>query len=202
MYSNSSLSPFGKFENQIRDVTTKKKFKIPFTVVDDHLVKNNHLGCRAVQQMELIRVVTTNHINQVNNDQPMSDHIELTIAEIKETYHDFFEGLGNLGPELHLEEIPEVSAVQIPPKSLKQPLRQHLKQLVQQRVIEPGDYLTDWVSAIAVTLKPNGKIRLCLYPRPLNNTLKQCHHPIPTIDDVLLELPNGKEFTKVDCSNG
>ena len=86
----------------------------------------------AVQQMELIRVVTTNHINQVNNDQPMSDHIELTIAEIKETYHDFFEGLGNLGPELHFEEIPEVPAVQIPPKSLKQPLRQHLEQLVQQ----------------------------------------------------------------------
>ena len=135
MYNNSSLSPFGKFENQIRDVTTKNKFKIPFTVVDDHLVKNNHLGYRAVQQMELIRVVTTNHINQVNNDQPMSDHIELTIAEIKETYHDFFEGLGNLGSELHLEEIPEVPAVQIPPKSLKQPLRQHLEQLVKQGVI-------------------------------------------------------------------
>ena len=81
MYNNSSLSPVGKFKNQIGDVTTKKKFKVPFTVVDDHLVKNNHLGCRAVQQMELIRVVTTNHINQVNNDQPMSDHIELTIAE-------------------------------------------------------------------------------------------------------------------------
>ena len=129
-------------------------FKHQFIVVDDHLVKNDLLGCRAVQQMELIRIVTTNHNNQVSNDPPMSDHIELTMAEIKETYHDLLEGLGNLGPELHLEEIHEVPALQIPSKSPKQPLREHLKQLVQQGVIEPVDYPTDWVSSIVVTLKP------------------------------------------------
>ena len=69
-------------------------------------------------------------------------------------------------------------------------------------MIEPVDFPTDWVSAIVVTLKPNGKIRLCLDPRPLNKVLKRCHHPIPTIDDVLPELSNAKVFTKVDCSNG
>ena len=61
MYT-SSLSPVGKCKIQVQDVTTKKKFKVPFTVVDDHHVKNNLFGCRAVQQMKLIRVVTTNHI--------------------------------------------------------------------------------------------------------------------------------------------
>ena len=201
MYNKSSLSPVGKCKIQVQDVTTKKKFEVPFTVVDDHHVKNNLLGCRAVQQMNLIRVVTTNHIHQVNND-----HMGLTMAEIEETYHDLFEGLGNLGPKLHLEVDPEVPPVQIPPRkipeSLKQPLKEHLEQLVQQGVIEPVDFPTDWVSAIVVTLKPNGKIRLCLDPRPLNKALKRCHHPIPTIDDVLLELSNAKVFTKVDCSNG
>ena len=122
--------------------------------------------------MKLIQVVTTNHINQVNNDPPMNDHMGLTMAEIEETYHDLFEGLGNLGPKLHLEVDPEVTPVQIPPRkipeSLKQPLREHLEQLVQQVLIEPVDFPTDWVSAIVVTLKPNGIIRLCLDPRPLN----------------------------------
>ena len=39
MYNKSSLSPVGKCKIQVQDVTTKKKFKVPFTVVDDHHVK-------------------------------------------------------------------------------------------------------------------------------------------------------------------
>ena len=156
--------------------------------------------------MKLIQVVTANHINQVNNDPPMNDHMGLTMTEIEETYHILFEGLGNLGPKLHTEVDPEVAPVQIPPRkipeSLKQPLREHLEQLVQQGVIEPVDFPTDRIRAIVVTLNPNGKIKLCLDPRPLNNVLRRCHHPIPTIDDVLPELFNEKVFTKVDCSNG
>ena len=66
------------------------------------------------------------------------------MAGIEETYHDLFEGLGNLGPKLYLEVDPEVPPVQIPPRkipeSLKQPLKEHLEQLVQQRVIEPVDF--------------------------------------------------------------
>ena len=113
MYNKSSLSPLGKCKIQVQDVTTKKKFKVPFTVVDDHHVKNNLPGCRAVQQMKLIRVVTTNHIHQVNND-----HMGLTMAEIEEMYHDLFEGLRNLRPKLHLEVDPEVSPVQIPQRKI------------------------------------------------------------------------------------
>ena len=58
---------------------------------------------------------------------------------------------------------------------------------------------TDWVSAIVVNKKSNGKIRLCLDPQPLN---KRCHYPIPTIEDVLPDLANAKVFTKLDCKNG
>ena len=68
--------------------------------------------------MKLIQVVTTNHINQVNNDPTMNDHMGLTMAEIEETYYDLFEGLGNPGPKLHLEVDPEVTPVQIPPRKI------------------------------------------------------------------------------------
>ncbi|CAB3997530.1 RNA-directed DNA polymerase from transposon BS, partial [Paramuricea clavata] len=128
------------------------------------------------------------------------------MQNVKDIYQDVFEDLGTLGPALHLEVDPEMSPVQLPPRkipeSLKQPLREHLDELVKLEVIERVDYPTDWVSAIVVAPKPNGKIRLCLDPRPLNKALKRCHHPIPTIDDVLPELSNAKVFTKVDCSNG
>ena len=85
---------------------------------------------------------------------------------------------------------------------MKQPLREHLDDLVKRDVIERVNGPTEWVSALVVVAKPNGKIRLCLDPRPLNKALKRCHHPIPTIDDVLPELSNAKVFTKVDCSSG
>ena len=129
----------------------------------------------------------------------------LTLEDIQETYSDVFEGLGTLGQELHLEVDPNCPPVQLPPRkipeSLKQSLPKHLDDLVKRDVIERVNLPTVLVSAIVVVAKPNRKIRLCLDPRPLNKALKRCHHPIPTIGDVLPELSNAKVFTKVDCSN-
>ena len=109
-----------------------------------------------------------------------------------------------VGPELHLEVDPNCPPVQLPPRkipeSLKQSLREHLDDLIKRDVIERVNGPTAWVSAIVVVAKPNGKIRLCQDPRPLNKALKRCHHPIPTIDDVLPELSNAKVFTKVDLA--
>lgn len=48
----------------------------------------------------------------------------------------------------------------------------------------------------------NVKIRLCLNPQPLNKGLKQCHFPIPMIEDILPDLTNAKVFMMVDWKNG
>ena len=206
MYNNSTLTPLGKCKIQVRDPTTTKKFKVPFTIVEDHHVKSNLLGCRTVQQLDLIRVKPSTQVNQVSEDVPVPHPLGLKLEDVQETYPDVFEGLGTLGPELHLEVDPNCPPVQLPPRkipeSLKQPLREHLDDLVKRDVIERVNGPTEWVSALVVVAKPNGKIRLCLDPRPLNKALKRCRHPIPTIDDVLPELSNAKVFTKVDCSNG
>ena len=68
-------------------------------------------------------------------------------------------------------------------------------------MIEKVVEATDWVSAIVVNKKSNGKIRLCLDMQPLNKALRRCHYPIPTIEDVLPDLANAKVFTKLDCKN-
>ena len=206
MYNNSTLIPLGKCKIQVRDPTTTKKFKVPFTIVEDHHVKSNLLGCRTVQQLDLIRVKPSTEVNQVSEDVPVPHPLKLKLEDLQETYPDVFEGLGTLGPELHLNVDPNCPPVQLPPRkipeSLKQPLREQLDDLVKRDVIERVTEPTEWVSALVAVAKPNGKIRLCLDPRPLNKALKRCHHPIPTIDDVLPELSNAEVFTKVDCSNG
>ena len=147
MYNNSSLTPLGKCKIQVQDPTTKQKFKVPFTVVDDQNAKSNLLGCRTVQQMNLIQIGSPIHVDQINEDLTRPDQMGLTMQNVKDTYQDVFEGLGTLGPALHLEVDPEMSPVQLPPRkipeSLKQPLREHLDELVKLEVIERVDYSTD-----------------------------------------------------------
>ena len=102
----------------------------------------------------------------------------LTLQDIKDTYQDVFEGLGVLGPELHLEIERDSSLVQLPPRkileSLKQPLGDHLDELVKLDMVEQVDCPTNWVSTTMVTIITNGKIRLCLDPRPLKKVPKRC----------------------------
>ena len=176
--------------------------------------KVNLLGSRAAQKMQLLHVRYENmdanpkeadqKDEEINSVTP--DKIGMTLQEITTKYKDVFEGLGNLGTELHLEVDESAKPVQLPPRkipeALKQPLKDHLADLERKGVIEKVEQPTDWVNAIVVAKKSNGKIRLCLDPRPLNKHLKRCLHPIPNIEDVLPELAKAKVFTKVDCRNG
>jgi len=50
--------------------------------------------------------------------------------------------------------------------------------------------------------KSNGKLRLCLDPKPLNNAIKREHYLIPTIDDFMIQLTRKKVFTILDLSHG
>ena len=51
-------------------------------------------------------------------------------------------------------------------------------------------------------MKSNGKIRLCIDPKPLNQALKRNHYPLPVIDDLLPELSKAKVFSAVNAKNG
>ena len=50
-------------------------------------------------------------------------------------------------------------------------------------------------------MKSNGKIRLCIDPKPLNQVLKRNHYPLPVIDDLLPELSKAKVFSVVNAKN-
>ena len=47
--------------------------------------------------------------------------------------------------------------------------------MVDLDIMEPVRKLTNWVNGPVVVEKPNGKLRICLHPRPLNKTTKQEH---------------------------
>lgn len=50
--------------------------------------------------------------------------------------------------------------------------------------------------------KKNGKLRVCIDPRPLNKALKREHFQLPVLEDLFPELTEGKVFSTLDLRDG
>lgn len=85
---------------------------------------------------------------------------------------------------------------------MKPKLKQELTRLEELGVIKAVDTPTDWVSSLVLVKKPNGKLRVCIDPQPLNKALKRSHYPLPVIDDLLPDLSKAKVFSVCDVKNG
>ena len=68
-------------------------------------------------------------------------------------------------------------------------------------VLAPVEEPTEWVSQMAVVKKPDGSLRICIDPQPLNEALQRVHYRLPNFNDVLPTLKNAKIFTKLDVKH-
>ena len=73
--------------------------------------------------------------------------------------------------------------------------------MVRLDIIDKVEGPTDWVSNLVIVEKPNGKLRVCLDPRDLNQAIKR-QHQLPTPKDVLSKMAGVKYFSKLDASSG
>lgn len=48
----------------------------------------------------------------------------------------------------------------------------------------------------------NGKLRICLGPKPLNKYIKRAHQKTPTLGEIFHKLSGAKHFTKLDVKHG
>ena len=124
-----------------------------------------------------------------------------------ERYRDVFsEEVGHLEGDLHLELDLQIAPVQLPvrriPLALQEHLQVELQGLEERDVIARVDVPTDWVSGMVVERKKNGKLPVCLDPRPLNKTLKRAHYPMPVVDNLLPAIANGRVFSVCDLRSG
>ena len=74
--------------------------------------------------------------------------------------------------------------------------------MVDLEIIESVEKPTDWVNALVIVSKPNGHLRICLDPRPLNKAIKRQHHRLPTAEEILSEVAGAQYFSKMDASSG
>ena len=68
--------------------------------------------------------------------------------------------------------------------------------MVEQDIIAPVTTPTPWVSFLVVVPKKDGKIKLCLDPKDLNQAIQREHYPLPTMEDIVTHLHGAKVFTK------
>ena len=86
--------------------------------------------------------------------------------------------------------------------ALKYKLRHELDRIKRLDIIEkvPISESSEWVNSMVIVKKPNGKLIICLVPFDLNKTNKCHHHHLPTIEEILSKLSNGKVCTRLDAS--
>ena len=69
-------------------------------------------------------------------------------------------------------------------------------------ITEPIKKPTDWVNGLVIVKKPNGKLRICLDPRPCNNAIKREHLHLPTAEEIFSQITGACFFSKLDASLG
>ena len=72
--------------------------------------------------------------------------------------------------------------------------------MIANNILKVVEDPTDWVSQMTTVEKPDGSIRICLDPIPLNRALKREHFKLPTLEDILPKLHGARLFCKIDVA--
>ena len=131
----------------------------------------------------------------------------LTKAQVLTDFADIFKGLGRMEGKLHLEVHDSVSpAVVMPPHrvpvALKGKFKEEIDRLIDVGVLKKVEEPTKLVSSAVITAKSNGKVRVFINPKPLNEALHRSHYRLPVIDDILPELGKAQVISKADLKDG
>ena len=136
-----------------------------------------------------MRLITVHVVNYMCTSK------KTDVKDIFVEYRDVFEGLGCLLAEYHLEINPDVEPVKHTPRELPIPLKSELKASIEglenmgvlKKVTEP----TQWISS-QVVVRKGSKLRLCIDPKDLNNTLKCSHFTCQQLRKSFRNLPRPK----------
>ena len=189
-YNGTEIPVAGKCITSIK--LKNQKVNVLFIVVDADSVPI--IGLNTSEKLNLIK-----RVYKITNDNPAQPNIE-------DEFSDCFGEIGCLKRTHHFEVkedvMPVISPIRKIPFALKTKLKEELQRMVKLDIIEPVEKPTDWVNALVIVSKPNGKLRICLDPRPLNKAIKRQHHKLPTAEEIISHMTGAHYFTKLDASNG
>ena len=118
-----------------------------------------------------------------------------------------FSGLGELSEqyEIKLQENAEPFYLAAPrrvPIPLQESVNAELNEMERSGVVSKVTEPTDWCAGMVPVPKKNGKVRICVDFTALNKNVCRERFILPTVDESLAKLSNGKVFTKLDANSG
>ena len=169
------------------------------------------LGRKACLGMRIIKYLDNDAIRKPATGNALVFTLEpagpISLEQLEAKYpHVFGPGVGRLAGKYRIVLDEAIAPVQHPPRRVPVPLREILKDtlddLVRQDILAPVQHPTPWVSSLVAVLKKDGRLRICLDPRDLNRAIRREHYPLPTIEDIATRLTGAKVFTVLDVRKG
>ena len=139
---------------------------------------------------------------------PISTRLEGDVKQqIMNLYPDLFSGVGTIkNAMVHLDvkpgAIPVVCSPHRVPHAVQPKLKEELDRMLKLGVIQKLDIheVSDWVHALVMVIKPNGKLRVRLDPRTLNSVLHNIHNAKRFVD-IIRKAKGFKHVSKIDANS-
>lgn len=87
------------------------------------------------------------------------------------------------------------------PFALEDKVKEKLRILLAQRIIERVRDPSQWVSPMVPVLKDSGEIRLCIDMRRANQTIMRETHPLPLVEELFGSVSGATVFSKIDVKD-
>ncbi|XP_049511281.1 uncharacterized protein LOC125939845 [Dermacentor silvarum] len=186
--SNSVLRSYvGEVIKHLGIATLKTTIGDQVENVDFFIVKKGRQAILGLHASELLGLFTRS-VNVVTTNSS---------EQLAQAYRDVFQGTGCVKREYRMVlRKGAIRSVQTPrrvPLALQKPLKEELERMLKAGIITKVEEPTDWVSPLVI-ITNNGKLRICMDPRRINECLKREHYQMPRREDIEAELAGAKFF--------
>lgn len=214
--SDSILKGYGGSQIQNLGVTTlkvtynSKSIETKFNVVEAP-GNPSMIGCKQAQDLGIV-TVNIDHLNSNNGQaQQAAQKGKLSESIVKEEFKDCFDKVGRFpGESYHIKLIDNPKPVIHPPRTVpvhilplyKAELEKMIKDDIITEVTEPTEWVNSIVCNITTTEGGKQKVRLCLDPKDLNESIRREHYYSRTIEEILPQLHGKQYFSVADTRKG
>jgi transposase InsO family protein len=172
---------------------------IPFVV---HVVPKCNSPLLSLPSALLARLVTLP--GRSDNDPSVGESSSGHGYDVSSTNVDEFSAYKD--EVVHLQVRDNAVPKQFPPRRVPLALQNQahfeLMEMERDGIIEKVTEPSEWCHPMLVTPKPNGRLRVCMDPRYLNEFLVRAVYPFPDVDQVFASIKGAKIFAKIDLTHG
>ena len=173
-------------------------------------VRAVHMTAKLAQDKIVTENAPTCNKSSTSEAQTNEQNVNFKSEEdVKQMFPKLFDGkIEKLDGKQHIDiDTNAKPYVQSVPRRVPVPLlkkvESELHEMIQNDIIEPVDYATDWVSPIVVVPKANKEdIRICVDFTKLNSSVKREIYSMPSVEETLSKISEGKVFSKLDAKSG